>query len=301
MALPRDRRVLVAFAGVVLLGGTNVVLVVVTTRELDPFWSAALRFGSAALLASLAALALGLTVPRGRVLAVSVIYGMLTFFAGFALFYWGTKQVPAGIASVILGSVPLLTFFLAVAQRIERFRVRGLVGAVLAIVGIGLISARPPAGSLPILPLLAVIGAAAGAAQGSIVVRQIPGTHPLVTNAVGMAAGAALLVVTSLLAGESHALPVSSSVWAALLVMVATSPLLFVLFVFVIQRWSVTAASYQLVLFPLVSIVLAAILLDEPISASILVGAPLVLLGVYVGALAPDRRRSEEPAGAPAV
>lgn len=291
---------LLAFAGVVLLGGTNLVLVVVTTRELDPFWSAALRFTGAALLASLAALALGLTIPRGRVLAVSVLYGSLTFFMGFAMFYWGTQQVPAGIASVIMGSVPLLTFFLAMAQRIERFRVRGLVGACLAIVGIGLISARPPAGSLPILPLLAVVGAAGCAAQGSIVVRRIPGAHPLMTNAVGMAAGAALLVVTSLLAGESHALPVSSGVWTALLVMVGTSPLLFVLFVFVIQRWSVTAASYQLVLFPLVSIVLAAILLDEPISASILVGAPLVLLGVYVGALAADRRRSGAPVGAPA-
>jgi drug/metabolite transporter (DMT)-like permease len=43
------------------------------------------------------------------------------------------------------------------------------------------------------------------------------------------------------------------------------------------------------VLFPLVSIPLSAILLDEHISASLLLGAPLVLLGVWVGALAPDR------------
>jgi drug/metabolite transporter (DMT)-like permease len=61
----------------------------------------------------------------------------------------------------------------------------------------------------------------------------------------------------------------------------------------VVQRWSASAAAYQLVLFPLISIPLSALLLDETISLSLLVGAPLVLLGVYVGALAPDKRRSQ--------
>ena len=40
--------------------------------------------------------------------------------------------------------------------------------------------------------------------------------------------------------------------------MIVTSPLLFVLYVFVVQRWSASAAAYQLVLFPLVSIPLSA-------------------------------------------
>lgn len=286
---------LVAFASVVLLGGTNLVLVVVTTRELEPFWSAALRFGGAAVLASLAAVFLGLAVPRGRVLAVSMVYGFFAFGLGFALFYWGTQRVPAGIASVIMGAVPLLTFFLAWAQRLERFRARGLIGACLAIAGIAVISGRSSSGSLPLLPLLAVAGAAASAAQSAITIRRIPGAHPLVTNAVGMAVGATLLLLMSAVTGESRALPTSTGVWVALLVMIVTSPLLFALLVFVIQRWSASAASYQFVLFPLVSIVLAAILLDERVSATLVMGAPLVLLGVYVGALAGDRRSRAMP------
>jgi drug/metabolite transporter (DMT)-like permease len=197
--------------------------------------------------------------------------------------------VPAGIASVIMGAVPLLTFFLAWAQRLERFRVRGLIGACLAIVGIGLISTRPSTGSLPILPLLAVTGAAASAAQSAITIRRIPGAHPLVTNAVGMTVGAALLLVVSAITGESWEAPTSWTA-VALIVMIVTSPLLFVLFVFVIQRWSASAASYQFVLFPIVSILLAAMLLGEDVSASLLIGAPIVLLGVYVGALAGARR-----------
>ena len=272
-----------------LLGGTNLVLVVVTTRKLEPFWAAGLRFTGAAILAFVAAAALHLVVPRGRALAVSMVYGVLAFGLGFGLFFWGTRHIPAGIASVILGSVPLLTFLLAVVQGLERFRIRGLVGAVLAIIGIGVVSAEAPSGSLPILPLLAVVGAAVATAQAAITVRRIPGEHPLPVNAVGMAVGAVLLMLASLVTDEPHVAPWSAGATLPLVIMIVTSPLLFELYVVVVQRWSASAAAYQLVLFPLVSIPLSALLLDETISMSLLVGAPLVLLGVYVGALAPDR------------
>jgi drug/metabolite transporter (DMT)-like permease len=285
----RDRRVLGAFVAVVLLGGTNLVLVVVTTRKLEPFWAAGLRFTGAAIVAFVASAALKLRTPRGRALAVSTLYGVLAFALGFGLFFWGTRHVPAGIASVILGCVPLLTFLLAVVQGLEPFQIRGLVGALFAVLGIGLISAEAPSGSLPIWPLLAVLGAAVATAEAAITVRRIPGEHPLPVNAVGMAVGAVLLLLASVISREPHVAPWSARATLPLVIMIATSPLLFELYVVVIQRWSASAAAYQLVLFPLVSIPLSTILLDESISLSLIVGAPLVLLGVYVGALAPDR------------
>lgn len=298
MELPADRRVLVAFAIVVLLGGTNVVLVVVTTRELAPFWSAGVRFAAASVVAFAAARALRLGLPRGRDLGLSLLYGVFSFALGFGLFYWGTQRVPAGVASVIMGAVPLLTLLLALLQRIERFRLRGLVGAFLAIAGIGVISSsRAGGGSFPILSLLAVVGAAASAGQSAILARRIRLVHPLVLNAIGMGVGAALLLALSALSGEARELPASGGVWAALVLMVLWSPPLFVLFVFVVQRWSASAASYQFVLFPLVSIVLAGLLLGEAVSPSLVLGAPLVLLGVYVGALSSAGRPAErEPA-----
>ena len=108
-----------------------------------------------------------------------------------------------------------------------------------------------------------------------------------------MAVGAVLLMLASLVSSEPHVAPWSAGATLPLLIMIVTSPLLFELYVVVVQRWSASAAAYQLVLFPLVSIPLSALLLDETISMSLLVGAPLVLLGVYVGALAPDRHQSQ--------
>jgi drug/metabolite transporter (DMT)-like permease len=293
--LPADRRVLPAFAGVVLLGGTNLVLVVYSTRELDPMWAATLRFGGAAVVAAVVTGAWRLPLPRGRPLALSIGYGVLAFALGFGLFYWGSQRVPAGVASVVMGSVPLLTLLLALVQRLERFRARGLVGALFAIGGIAVVSARAPGGAVPLLPLLAVVGAAATAAESAIVVRGISGVHAMVINAVGLFAGAIALLVASFAAGEAHRAPTSLGVTVAVVLMAVSTPFLFTMYVFVVQSWSASAAAYQFVLFPLVSIVLASILLHEPISSSLLVGAPLVLVGVYVGALAPERR-SASPA-----
>ena len=155
-----------------------------------------------------------------------------------------------------------------------------------------MISVEDPSGSPPVLPLLAVVGAAVATAEAALTVRRIPNEHPLSVNAVGMSVGAVLLLLTSVVRSEPHEAPWVSGAALPLLVMVVTSPL-FALYVVVVQRWSASAAAYQLVLFPLVSIPLSAILLDEPISASLLLGAPLVILGVYVGALAPDRRPAD--------
>ena len=60
---------------------------------------------------------------------------------------------------------------------------------------------------------------------------------------------------------------------------------MFLLLLYVLRHWSATASSYQFVLAPIVSISLAAVLLGERVGPPVIVGAALVLLGVYVGAL----------------
>ena len=133
--------------------------------------------------------------------------------------------------------------------------------------------------------MLAIVVAAIAAAESGIVLKLLPSAHPVVTNAIGMSVGAVLLLLLSAVAGESWHAPQSPSVWAALIYLVIASPFLFMLFVYVIRRWTATGASYQFVLFPIVSVIGGALLLGEDVTSSLLLGAPLVLLGVYVGAL----------------
>ena len=290
-----DRRILLAFSGVVLLAGSNIVAVRFSNRELDPFWGAGIRFlGASLILWALVAVGRH-PLPKGRALGGAFVYGILSFLIAYAFFYWGSQEVPAGLGGTIMAAVPLLTVLLAAGHRLERLRLRGVLGAAVALTGIAVMSSGALAGNVSLVSVLAVVVAAAAAAESGIVLKLLASAHPVVTNAIGMSVGAVLLLVLSAIAGESWATPESPSVWGAIVYLVIASPFLFMLIVYVIRRWTATGASFQFVLFPIVSVIGGAILLNEEVTSSLLLGAPLVLAGVYIGALS----GSEEPQGLP--
>jgi drug/metabolite transporter (DMT)-like permease len=290
-----DRRILFAFAGVVLLAGSNIVAVRFSNRELDPFWGAGVRFLGASLILWALVARGHHSLPKGRALGGAVGYGILSFLVAYAFFYWGSQEVPAGLGGTIMASVPLLTVMLAAAHRLERIRLRGVLGAAIALTGIAVMSSGALAGDVSLVSVLAVVVAAAAAAESGIVLKLLPSAHPVVTNAIGMSVGAMLLLALSLVAGESWEMPVSPSVRASILYLAIASPFLFMLVVYVIQRWTATGASYQFVLFPIVSVIGGALLLGEDVTSSLLFGAPLVLAGVYVGALSGSETSRELP------
>jgi drug/metabolite transporter (DMT)-like permease len=150
-------------------------------------------------------------------------------------------------------------------------------------------------GDISLVSVLAVVVAAAAAAESGIVLKLLPSSHPVVTNAIGMSVGAVLLLVLSLVTGDSWEPPESPSVWGAVVYLAIASPFLFMLVVYVIQRWTATGASYQFVLFPIVSVIGGALLLGEEVTSSLLLGAPLVLAGVYIGALSGSEEATDLP------
>ena len=269
-----------------LLGSGNIVAVRFSNRELEPLWGAGARFAIAASVLCAIGLVARRSFPRGRSLWGAVSFGLLAFTGAYALFYIGAVRVSAGTAGVIMALVPLLTLLLATAQRLERFSWRGLAGSLLAVAGIGVILSGSPAGAAPIASVLLIVGAATCASQAGIVVKRTPESDVITTNGVAMAVGAVLLLAMSFGAGEAHDVPSSLSVWVAVaFIAFVGSPLLFILYVFVLNRWTASAASYQFVLFPPVTIVLGALVAGESVTGGLLLGVPLVLAGVYVGAL----------------
>jgi drug/metabolite transporter (DMT)-like permease len=290
-----DRRILLAFAGVVLLAGSNIVAVRFSNRELDPFWGAGIRFLGASLILWALVARGRYPLPTGRALGGALVYGILSFLIAYAFFYWGSQEVPAGLGGTIMASVPLLTVMLASAHRLERLRIRGVVGAVVALTGIAVMSSGALAGDVSLVSVLAVVIAAAAAAESGIVLKLLSSAHPIVTNAIGMSVGAVLLLALSSVAAESWTTPKNPSVWAALIYLAVASPFLFMLVVYVIRRWTATGASYQFVLFPIVSVIGGALLLGEDVTSSLLLGAPLVLAGVYIGALSGSHASQDLP------
>lgn len=285
-----DRVTLLAFLGVVVFGGANAIGVKITVEELAPFWGAGMRFAAAGALMLLIVATTRRPLPRGRSLWGAALYGVVGFAASYALAYAALRDVPAGTAMVLIALTPLFTFGLAIAHGQERFHFQGLVGSLIAVVGIGLVFVDQLSADVPLIPLLLILLAAVAIAESGVIVKWIPKSDPFATNAVAMLTGTALLLILSVVAGEPWVLPTQAATWAAVgYLIVLGSVAMFALFVFTLQRWTASAVSYVTLLMPLVTVALAVVLTGEQITASFVVGGAVILGGVYVGAFLKSR------------
>jgi drug/metabolite transporter (DMT)-like permease len=174
---------------------------------------------------------------------------------------------------------------------------RSLAGAAIALGGIVVMTVGPSGLIIPLSGLLAIALAVLILGESVIIGKKVSLSHPIVTNAAGMPIGAAGLILISLVAGETWVLPRQTSVvWAVVYLATLGSVGLFGLFLLVIRRWTPSATSYAFVLFPVVALVLEAAILDEPLTTRSVLGALIVMSGVWFGALAPGARSARERA-----
>jgi drug/metabolite transporter (DMT)-like permease len=293
-----DRTVLAAFLVFVVLGGANAIGVRFALREMGPFWSAAIRFALAGLLLCAYMVATRRPVPRGDRLIGTVLFGVFGFGLPYTFLYQALMDAPAGTTMLMLAIVPLLTVLLAVAQGIERLRVLGLAGGGLAAIGILVVSANQVSLNVPILAIALLVAGAICQAEATIVVKRFPPGDPVAANAIGMLIGAGMIGVVALVTGEAVVLPTRPETWLSMAYLIGPgSVVLFILVLYVLAQWTASAASYAFLLFPLVAIVLGAVLLQEPVQPSFIAGGAIVLAGVYIGAVYRPRRQRGESAG----
>lgn len=286
-----DRATLGAFVLAVLFAGANGLAIGFSNDELEPYWGAAVRFLAAGLVCAAIVAIRRYPIPRGRALLGMMLYGVLAIAFAFGLLYWALVEVPTGVGVVILALVPLLTLMLAVIQRVEPFRWLAVIGALVAATGVAIISADQLAGRVPPHPMLAVLLAAAAIAQSSVLIKRLPDVHPITTNAIAMLVGAAVLAGASMVLGEAWILPREPQTWVAIgyLIIVGTV-VVYALGLYVLTRWTASAASYLHILLPLVAVPLGAWLRNERVSPLFIVGAAVVMVGVYVGVVVAARR-----------
>jgi drug/metabolite transporter (DMT)-like permease len=277
---------LAAFLGFVLLSGGATIAVRFTYTELPTFWSAAARFGLAALVFWLLVIVRGIALPRGRALLGVALFGVLSVGSGFLFIYWGLEETPASLAQIIMSVVPLLTLLFASLHGIERFRIRALLGASLVVAGIAVAFGGSVAGEVSVWRLLAILAGSACFAEAGVIVKRFPNSHPIATSAVALTVGTPIVVLASLLAGEAWVLPSAAATWWAFGYLVfGASVVSFLMFLHVLERWTASATSYGFVLTPLVTVALAATLVGERITVLFVLGGALVLAGVWIGAL----------------
>jgi drug/metabolite transporter (DMT)-like permease len=285
----------------VFCGGSNAVAIRLGSEELGPFWAATLRFGLSSIVLLALSILLRLPLPRGRARIGILLYGLTAFAGAYAALYQGLEGAPAGTVQVIIATAPLVTMLMAVVLGQERFTIRGIAGAVVALAGISVIVGDQLAVAVPLPSLVAVIIGVCFIALSNVAVKQIPPGHPVTANAFGMAIGTAVLLALAIFVDEPRALPEAATSWASLVYLVLIGSIgLFMLTLYVLARWSASATAYATLAMPLVTIVVAAVVLGESVGPPFIVGAGLVVAGVHVGISASRSKatRSSRP-GAP--
>src|SRR5712691_546405 len=189
------------------------------------------------------------------------------------------------MAATFVALVPLMTFFLATALAMERYRWSGVIGGIIAVAGVALVFIDQLRATVPVTALAALFLQAVGVAASTILLKRLPRTHPIGTNAVAMLWGAGLLFVIAAVARETPVLPARPEVWSAFLYLVTLGGIgLFIGVVFIVLRWTASASAYITVLFPVVTVAVGVILAGELVSLQFVAGAFLVMIGTYVGA-----------------
>lgn len=295
------RVVLWAFVAEAILAGGNSVAIRFSNRELEPLWGASLRFAIAAVLVASVMAARRIPVPKGTLLAGAAVFGLFQFAGAFGLYYYALVEIQAGLGQTLLALVPLATLILAVSQRLERLRLTAVLGAVISLTGVAVMSRAPLQASVSWVSLIAVLGSVVCFGQALIIVRRLPPIHPVALNTVGMTASLPVLLAAAWVRGERLATPSLPETWVAVAYVAAVgSVVVFLLQVFVVQRWSASRTSYVMVLIPIVTVALSAWLDQEPITPGLLGGGLLIIVGVYIGALRSRAPQNPRPDGSPA-
>ncbi|MGD2028187.1 MAG: EamA family transporter [Anaerolineales bacterium] len=289
-----ERNILVAFLFFILMAGGASVAIKITYVELAPFWAATARFLLGGLIFWGIVAYRKIPLPKGRALLGAVIFGALTTGFAFLLVAWALVEVPASLYQILMALVPLLTLFLSAIHGVESITRRGIFGALLAVIGIAVAVGGASSASISLPHIAAILFAAAFMAEGGVIIKKFPPNPPVITNAVGMTTGAVILGTASIIKGEAWTLPTqTNTVLAFVYLVLFVTVVAFMLYMFVLGKWTASGTSYGFVVIPLVTMVVAATIYGEVITLNFLFGAVLVLAGVFVGALLPSKEKPE--------
>jgi drug/metabolite transporter (DMT)-like permease len=200
--------------------------------------------------------------------------------------------------------VPLwLTLFDGLRPGGQPWTLRVWVGTLVGFAGVALVVR--PEGSVEAghwLGMAALVIACIMWSFGSLYAQAIRERTPVLTAAaIEMLAASVFLALASLAFGEDlgRLASASASAWAAVLYLVAFGSLLaFTAFAYCLNELPASTVGTYAYVNPVVAVALGYLILDEPVSAGLLGGAALILIGVVVTTTArPKPTRLDAPDG----
>lgn len=217
---------------------------------------------------------------RERAGAVAVM-GLFNSGLPFLLIAWATLSITAGLASIMNAMTPVFTALIGALWLGDRLDGRRSLGLLLGLAGVALLAAdkadfRPGGSGWAIVAMLLATACYGFAANHTR--RYLQGV-PALVNATGTQLVSALVLLPPALWIWPERMPGLGPWLAALVLGVACSALAYVLFFRLIARVGASRAVTVTFLVPVFGTLWGALFLGEPVTASMLAGGAVVLLG----------------------
>lgn len=283
-----------AYALMCAIWGTTWFGIKISLHYVPPISGAGLRFIIAGVAMYAAALLARKTVPaREMPWKLIAVLAVFLFGLNYILTYVAETHVSSGLSAVLFGVLPF--FMLGMGHFLigERTTPMTWLGALLAFGGVAAISLQADARGL-VWYALAAVGAAASSAFANIYAKRHAHNDPLVTLPPAMLIAG--MSVAAIGFGTEHPDPhraFSLASWGALLYLaLAGSGIAFFLNLWLLQRIDAWIVGLSSLIIPVIAVTVGATFGSEQFGVRDLLGAALVLIGVWI-ALA----RSAAPAG----
>lgn len=251
--------------------------------EVSVFWRFLVTAPLMALLARARCESLQFTLSQHAGLAAM---GMLMFSTNFILFYRSGLYLPSGLLAVVFSLASLLNLVFGVALGVERLRWHLALGALMGVAGVMLMMGPQldtiDAGSASLWGAgFAVAGTLCFTSGNQVSAAfQRRGIKVLPASAWAMVYGALWAGLLSLVSGHGFAVPMTPTYLGSFVFLVLSATILaFYSYLTLLGRIGAARASYATVIFPVIALLISAVLEDYRFTPAAIAGLVLALAG----------------------
>jgi drug/metabolite transporter (DMT)-like permease len=289
MRIPRTTRIVAAFATLCVVWSSTWLAIKIGLRDLPPISYAGLRFVVAILVLLVVSIGRARLLPRSRAeYIILALTGVLMFSMNYGLLFWGELHVSSGLAAVLQATIPIFGMISAHWMLPdEPLRWQRMAGAFLALGGVAVICARllDFNGLIAFWGGLGIVAGAAGAAFSNVLLKQRPiQLGPAMIAAWQMIFGTVpMLILGGIVEGNPiHFHWSTMSIFCLLYLAIIGSALTFLLLYWLLPQMQSTNLQTISLITPPGAVVLGWLFGGETFPVWSLLGAGLVLAGVWI-------------------
>lgn len=282
-----ENRIILAFVAVCILWGSTYLAIRIGVGEFPPLIFAGVRFLIAGSLMVAYAFFKHEPIPRNPkdILKISTV-GLFLLLGGNGCVVFAETWVNSGVASVLVATVPLFMVIIELIFRLnKKVALKSWVGLLIGFLGVVLlVLSNSNTGAVDFKGPLVLLFGSLMWASGSVFSKTFKAEGSIVAQiGIQMLAGGIGLTLAAALHGELFSIHVTSKGIGAIAYLIIFGSIIgYSCYIYILKKWPAAKAGTYAYINPVVAVFLGAIILNEPITLSIIFSTVIILLGVLL-------------------